>query len=235
MSRFDFKQFTIHQDACAMKVGTDGVLLGAWVEISGATRIWDVGAGTGLISLMLAQRSPSARISAVEIDAAAASQARGNAEDSPWSARIEVVEGDIRSVADTLPRPELIVSNPPFFTNALLPADSARCAARHDSTLPMRDLMQLAASALTPAGTLAVILPADRTDDAVAEAAMAGLSPYRITAVRTTPVKVPKRMLMQFSRSGGEISREDHYIQEAPGHYSDWYRNLTLDFYLRLH
>lgn len=216
-----------------MKVGTDGVLLGAWVDLSRAERIWDVGTGTGLIALMLAQRSASAQITAVEIDAAASAQARGNVAQSPWPDRIEVVEGDIRALADTLPGPDMIVSNPPFFTNALCPTDGARSTARHDSTLPLRDLMQIAARVLTPDGSIALIIPADRSDDAVVEATMAGLSPWRITAVRTTPAKSPKRVLMQFGRRGSDIVRDDRCIQDASGCYSDWYRRLTHDFYLR--
>ncbi|MDE6782220.1 MAG: methyltransferase [Paramuribaculum sp.] len=233
MSRFDFKQFSVYQDACAMKVGTDGVLLGAWADLSDAERIWDVGTGTGLIALMLAQRSASAQIAAVEIESAACAQARGNVAVSPWSDRIDVVEGDIRSLADTLSHPDLIVSNPPFFTNALRPVDNARSTARHDSTLPVRDLMQIASQVLTPNGSIAIIIPADRSQDAVVEATLAGLSPWRITAVRTTPAKAPKRMLMQFGRRGRDILREDHHIQKAPGCYSEWYSRLTHDFYLR--
>lgn len=218
-----------------MKVGTDGVLLGAWVDAPSSGHIWDVGTGTGLIALMLAQRCADARITAIEIDPAAAAQARQNIEASPWAHRIEVVTGDIRAVADTLPRPDLIVSNPPFFTNALLPPDGARSAARHDTTLPMRALIDIASQSLNPSGSLAMIIPADRADDAVTEAAMARLSPCRLTAVRTTPAKAPKRMLLRFTRSttvSSSLISDDQFIQEAPGVYSQWYRNLTHDFYL---
>ena len=129
---FQFKQFTVRHDKCAMKVGTDGVLLGAWAPVQDVKRILDVGAGSGLISLQLAQRNPEAVITSVEIDPAAAAQAQENIQSSPWSNRMEVVCCDFRKYHPE-DKFDLIVSNPPYFVDALRCPDNQRCMARHTS------------------------------------------------------------------------------------------------------
>ena len=152
---FSFRQFTIHQDQCAMKVGTDGVLLGAWVNVENAQRILDVGTGTGLIALMCAQRSESV-IDAVEVDRAASEQAAVNCSASPWKDRITVVHDSFQHFAEsTAYRYDLIVSNPPFFKNSLKPKGLARSLARHDDRLSYESLLYYTVKILEPGGTLA--------------------------------------------------------------------------------
>ena len=142
-SYFQFKQFTVFHDRCAMKVGTDGVLLGAWTRTGQGCSILDIGTGTGLIALILAQRIPDARITAVELDREAALQAAENVRNSPWAARIEVVEADIRQYATRVSHPfDIIVSNPPFFNSSLHSPSEARTQARHTDSLSYAELFQ---------------------------------------------------------------------------------------------
>ena len=159
-SSFKFKQFTIFHDKCAMKVGTDGVLLGAWAPADGAERILDVGTGTGLIALQLAQRNPHARITAIEIDATAAGQAAENVSRSLWTDRVEVVCRDFRDYQPEN-RFDLIVSNPPYFIDALKCPDEQRCTARHAGNLNYDLLFRRSASLLKEQGVVSIIIPAE--------------------------------------------------------------------------
>ena len=157
---FQFKQFTVRHDKCAMKVGTDGVLLGAWAPVQDVKRILDVGAGSGLISLQLAQRNPEAVITSVEIDPAAAAQAQENIQSSPWSNRMEVVCCDFRKYHPE-DKFDLIVSNPPYFVDALRCPDNQRCMARHTSELNYELLFGHSAHLLSEQGVISIIIPAE--------------------------------------------------------------------------
>ena len=249
---FQFKQFTVRHERCAMKVGTDGVLLGAWAPVEGVGRILDVGTGTGLVALQLAQRSASARITAIEIDPDAAAQAGENVAASPWSDRIEVVCGDFatfRQIAtfDTFATPslvakptvaeeegyDLIVSNPPYFTEALQCPDPRRCTARHTATLDYALLFRRGAALLAPGGVLALIFPADAEPRVLEAAACSALYPCRRLAVYTKPGKPLRRLLMAFSPRLAPCRHDELYIHTPDGSYSEDYRRLTGDFYLR--
>lgn len=157
---FQFKQFTVRHDKCAMKVGTDGVLLGAWAPVQNAKYILDVGAGSGLISLQLAQRNPWASITSIEIDPAAAAQAKENIQSSPWSDRMEVICSDFRDYhAEN--KFDLIVSNPPYFVDALKCPDNQRCMARHTSELNYELLFGHSTHLLSEQGIISVIIPSE--------------------------------------------------------------------------
>ena len=155
---FRFKQFTVFQSECAMKVGTDGVLLGAWADTHNATRILDIGTGTGLLALMLAQRAPHAEITAIEIDPAAVEQAAANAQNSPWGNRIRIIGGDFGKHIFK-EKFDLIVSNPPYFCNSLKNPDEKRKTARHDDTLTQETLAKGIAEIIAKNGTACVIYP----------------------------------------------------------------------------
>lgn len=223
---FRFKRFTIRQERCAMKVGTDGTLLGAWAQ--GGNRILDVGTGTGLIALMMAQRFPKAQVTGVDIDGQACGQARENVEASPFD--IEVVQANVCDVEGTF---DCIVSNPPYFEHSLECPDDGRTRARHTSALSYRALMASSWRLLADDGELSLVIPAEGKARLEEEAALAGFSKSRECWIRTTPRKAPKRCLLAFRKHPVEvIEREEGVIETAPKMRSDWYQQLTKDFYL---
>lgn len=230
---FTFKQFTIHHDRCAMKVGTDGVLLGAWTDLHSSSRILDIGTGTGLIALMLAQRNPEAFITAIDIDMEAVEQAHGNIQSSPWKNRVEVIQQDIctfipNALFDT------IVSNPPYFIDSLKCTDIQRNTARHTDTLDAEHLLSKVAELLTPNGRFSLILPADQTNDLLRLAAIHGLYPSRHTAVITRPGLAPKRILIEFRKKKETLQTNELVIELERHIYSEDYIALTKDFYLKM-
>lgn len=236
MTSFRFKQFTIEQDRTAMKVGTDGVLLGAWAE--GGARILDIGTGTGLVALMMAQRFPHAEVTAIELDHAAATQAADNAARSPFASRVSVVEGDInifceeRRTTNEERSVKSIVCNPPYYANTLPSRSASRDMARSAATLTLRQLMTVASRLLAHDGTLSVVLPADSRSEAEAEAALAGLCLERRTLVRTTARKPPKRVLLAFSPTPPPTLADETVTLQDGNDRSPWYARLTRDFYL---
>ena len=230
---FSFKQFTIHHDRCAMKVGTDGVLLGAWTNLENANRILDVGTGTGLIALMLAQRTIDAGITAIDIDVDAVGQAQENVQASPWEDRVDVVLQDVCTyVPDGLF--DIIVSNPPYFVNSLKCPDGQRTTARHADSLDANRLIGKVTELLTPEGCFSLILPADQTDELLRIAEEYGLYPSRLTRVITRPGLPPKRVLVEF-RKTPQSCEEAELVVELDRHvYSEDYIALTKDFYLKM-
>lgn len=228
---FTFKQFAVQQHLCAMKVGTDGVLLGAWAE--GGARILDIGTGTGLIALMMAQRFPEARVSAIDVVPDACSQALQNVAASKFAGRIEVVEASAQAYSPPFLY-DSIVSNPPFFVNSLKAPDANRSLARHSDTLSYRDLFTSVARLLAPDGVFSAIIPSECLSHFVSEAYLAGLSPTRRCAVRTVLRKQPRRYLLAFRReSNAPMHAEEVVLQDADGKRSEWYRSLTEDFYIK--
>ena len=242
---FQFKQFTVHQGLCAMKVGTDGTLLGAWATSPGGN-ILDIGTGTGLIALMMAQRYPQAQVTAIDIDPQAVRQARENVAASPFADRITIIEGDIRQLSTptttnvtspslplhspftplSLPLFDTIVCNPPYFDASLESPDAQRTLARHTSSLSYRELMTCAWRLLSESGELSVVIPFDCRTRLEAEATLAGFSIVRTCAVRTTPTKPPRRFLLAFQKHPGLLQTEELVIG------SDAYIELTKAFYL---
>lgn len=230
---FTFKQFTIRHDRCAMKVGTDGVLLGAWTDVNHSQRMLDIGTGTGLIALMLAQRCPQASITAIDIDIDAVGQAQENVLLSPWSDRVEVKLQDICKYL-TDKHFDTIVSNPPYFIDSLKCPDNQRNTARHTDTLDAERLLESVSRLLTDDGRFSIILPAEQTDLLIQTAYTQGLYPSRKTTVITRPGLSPKRILMEFQKTK-EAFQPDELIIELERHvYSEGYIALTKDFYLKM-
>ena len=230
---FTFKQFTVYHDRCAMKVGTDGVLLGAWAPVEQASRVLDVGTGTGLIALQMAQRNAIARVTGVEVDADAALQARENVAASPWRERVEVVCADFEDF-----RPDgvydLIVSNPPYFVDALKCPDDQRSLARHGGGLNYTCLFRHSRELLAGEGKVSVIVPAEMAGPAEDAAWAYGLYPERRTHVYTKEGKPPRRVLMTFGRKLRSPREDALYISASDGSYTEAYKELTKDFYLKL-
>jgi tRNA1Val (adenine37-N6)-methyltransferase len=232
MAGFRFKQFEVAQDRCAMKVGTDGVLLGAWMPIREVDRrLLDIGTGTGLIALMAAQRSPQSRIVALDLLEECVAQARENADNSPWGDRIETRQGDVLGF-ESEPF-DLIFSNPPYFESSLHSPDAARNVARHTDTLSLKGLLEAVLRLLSPGGRFAVILPVEQADRLVRLAAL-DLWLERRCDVQTTPTSSPRRSMLLFSREEPRQRREERLlIQHSPENYSEEYRALVADFYLK--
>lgn len=242
---FRFKRFSVENRRSAMKVGTDGVLLGAWADVPGnlteeyknlpnpVPRILDIGAGTGLVSLMLAQRFPTASVTAIEIDSDSAKECAVNFRQSPWAGRLETVHDDF--LAARLPAAyNLIVSNPPFFNNGAKAPDSARHIARHEDSLPLDRLIARASNLLEPMrGSLALVLPTERCDEAVFAAEISRLYLWRKVMVTTVPGKAPRRVLLQFLNRETPSNITAEYLSDSSGNRSEWHRALVKDFYLK--
>ncbi|MBQ7472671.1 MAG: methyltransferase [Prevotella sp.] len=232
---FRFKQFTIHQDRCAMKVGTDGVLLGAWAE--GGSNILDIGTGTGLIACMMAQRFPDARVQAIEIDEAACQQAKENISASPFSERIFITNTSLQEYittpSDGTRKFDSVVCNPPYFVNALKAPDAQRNLARHADTLPFSSLAKGVQALLEEDGVFSMIIPTDSVSAFLQETIFQGLFLTRRFDVKTTPHKAPKRSLLSFRKRfrEGDYSEGVETLQDATGNRSEWYMKITDNFY----
>jgi tRNA1Val (adenine37-N6)-methyltransferase len=218
---FRFKNFTVEQDLCAMKVGTDGVLLGAWAR--GGEQVLDVGTGTGLIALMMVQRYPEARVTALDIDEGAVRQATINVEQAEAKDRIRVVQ---QRVQEHEGQYDAIVSNPPFFIDSLNAPDVQRNTARHADTLTYAELMEAAWRLLKDDGELSVVVPFDYRQRMEDEATFRGFFPSRVCAVKTVERKPAKRYLLAFRKHPCQCVKETMTIGD------EQYRQLTGDFYL---
>ena len=229
---FRFKQFEIHDELSAMKIGTDGVLLGAWVDIADARHILDVGTGTGLVAIMCAQRNAQARVHGIDIVEDAATEAQQNIARTAWCDRLSAEHADLRNYIPDV-RYDHIVSNPPFFLTTLQSPDAARAMARHADTLPYADLVSAAERLLEPGGRLSVVLPTECAAT-FRRIAFERLWLSRITEVVTREGEAPKRTLMEFRLSDSPLMpRADSLtIQAKDGSYTEEYRRLTEEFYL---
>ena len=213
-----------------MKVGTDGLLLGAWAQ--GGKHVLDIGTGTGLIALMMAQRFPDAHVDAIDIDADAASQAEDNARRSPFVDRVAVRCVSLQEyVAER--EYDSIVCNPPFFTQSLQSPDSKRTLARHSVALPFDDLFRHARRLMSEDGVLSIVVPSDALSQIETVAVMNNLFLVRRCLVRTKRKKPARRLLLSFSQKPSPFHDEGGVIQEAVNEPSEWYRNLTCDFLLK--
>lgn len=233
---FKFKQFTIQQERCAMKVGTDGVLLGAWANLPDdgrVARLLDIGSGTGLLSMIAAQRSTGLIIDGIDIENEAVKQSIENAKNSNWGDRINFFH---TSVQDFKPdyRYDYIVSNPPYFINSLKEGSDARAIARHANTLSYPELAENVERLLSGKGVFSVIFPYVEANIFIVEAAKKELFCHRRMDVRGSATRPIKRVLLQFSRERGDVFDEELVIEEAERHsYTPKYRELTKEFYLK--
>ena len=231
---FQFRQFTVHQQHCAMKVGTDGTLLGAWARVSeGSCRVLDIGTGTGLIALMMAQRYPEALVTAIDIDESAVLQAQENVSASPFADRINVLKADVLTFDDT-EKFDSIVCNPPFFEDSLTCPNPQRTEARHTVTLGYRQLMESAFRLLRNDGRFSVIIPADCRARLESEAHLRGFFISRLCSIQTTPSKAPKRYMIELTKQPvNEIDITNGILETSPQKRSDWYHELTKEFYIK--
>jgi tRNA1Val (adenine37-N6)-methyltransferase len=239
---FRFKQFSVRHERSAMKVGTDGVLLGAWCRAVDSTRILDVGTGCGLIALMLAQRFPESLVDAVEIDPEAAKEAEENCQVSPWSLRLKAFSDDFMSVSFP-DRYGLIVSNPPWYDSEMKSPEQVRSLARHSDALTPEALASRVAELLDIDGRFSVILPVDKAPRLMNAATIHGLHLVRKTFVRPTPSKPPHRLLMEFYRRRTHLEenhKRPHLLSdeltvetEVRHDYTAEFRTLLKDFFLR--
>jgi len=233
---FHFKEFTIDQDRCAMKIGTDGVLLGAWVSLDlNPGHILDIGPGTGIISLQLAQRSSFASIDAVEIDDAAFEQCTDNFENSLWADRLFCYHASAQEFATEMDESyDLIVSNPPFYSEDFKTENTARDTARFNDALPFDHLIGCVYNLLSEDGVFALILPRKEEESFIALASEAGLFPKRICRVRGNTTTEEKRSLIEFSFRSIETEITELIIETERHQYTEAYKNLVKDFYLKM-
>lgn len=236
MEPFKFKQFEIHQDKCAMKVGTDGVLLGAWADVSNTKRILDIGAGTGLIAIMLGQRTEDAIVHAVEIDDVAFDQAKQNMALAPWKDRLDVFHLAIQEYANSAePEYDLIVSNPPFFSGGTFSHNQDRNSVRHTIKLPHNDLLTAVRKLLAADGKFCVILP---FIEGLRFKEMASTYKFyctKVTNVKPKADKAVERLLLQFERQPKETIEDELIIQnEGRNDWTTEYVGLTGEFYLKM-
>ncbi len=238
MGVFNFKRFAVVNERSAMKVNTDGVLLGAAMTVHETDRtMLDVGTGTGTIALMAAQRAGRIRndveIDAIDIDEASASEAGMNFMNSPWAGRLKAHHASLEefSAASDM-KYDLIFSNPPYFEDSLPAPELRRCNARHTAGLSYRELLQFAAERLTEKGRFSIVLPADREADLTRCARMNGLHLFRIMRVRTVPRKAPGRIVAEFSRERCSEPEDFVLTIQDEGKYTQEYLSLTHEFYL---
>lgn len=227
---FRFKQFSVRHDRCAMKVGTDGVLLGAWGSVEGK-RILDIGTGTGLIALMAAQRNPEADVLGIDIDESAVAQARENVAESPFNRRIECILKDLLTFESEAPF-DAILCNPPFFTEDTLPDNRSRALARNNKCLPFPQLIKKVAVLLAENGTFSLIIPSGLAQEIVGLCMENGLHLVRRCQVHTTARKPPRRTLLEFSRQNRSCEMQTLCLVADDGTRSRQYKELTKDFYL---
>ena len=229
-SRFTFKQFAVEQSGAAMKIGTDGVLLGAWVDVVNANRVLDVGTGTGVIALMMAQRSGAQTIVGVDIEQGAVECAVANFASSPWAGRLMAVQSSVQDFEDE--KFDLIVSNPPYFSHSLLCPDSCRTTARHTTSLTLEQLDASVCRMLEKRGRFALILPTEQMERYLA---LTQLNLVRRCDVRSRSESETIRTMAELSFGGREsVVCESLTIYEDEGRqYTAQYRELTKDFYLK--
>ncbi|MBX2846468.1 MAG: methyltransferase [Saprospiraceae bacterium] len=233
---FKFKQFSINQDRCAMKIGTDGVLLGAWAGVeNNPSSILDIGSGTGLLALMLAQRSLAENIEALEIDEDAYEQCVENFEASPWADRLFCYHAGLDEFLEEIEEPyDLIVSNPPFYSEDVSSGNIARDNARQNKSLPFDELLEGVSKLLSAKGHFATIIPFKEEHTFMALATSFGLFPNRILRVKGNPSTEIKRSVLEFSFTKGEVVEDALTIEIKRHEYTAVYQELTRAFYLKM-
>ena len=234
MSRsFSFKQFTIHQDGAAMKLGIDSVLLGAWVNTKGCETLLDVGTGTGILALMLAQKTPNAKIHAIDIDLDALNCARENFENAPFANRLTLSHESFQS-HDPNKIYQLIISNPPYFSNGIEPNIKSRRTARFDTHLSLSELFQHSFDHLAASGTLQIILPANREEESITLSRDYKLFLTRKCAIIPVRGREKNRILLSFGKEQKPLVMEEIVIREKDNSFTEEFKTLTSDFYTKL-
>lgn len=233
---FRFKQFSVDDKRTAMKVGTDGVLLGAWGYLPDTGRILDVGAGSGLIALMAAQRGAGrVTVDAVEIDMGAAGDAKDNFCASPWGDRMNLFCEDFKTFAVSCRHKyDAVFSNPPYFRNSLLPDEAGRVTARHTAALEYDELFRSVAKLLSAEGRFSLVTPSDSYDDIARIALENSLYLTRLTYVSTIYGIKHKRILSEWGSTPSDYVMENLAIEKSPGHYTEEYIRLVKDFYINM-
>jgi tRNA1Val (adenine37-N6)-methyltransferase len=233
---FKFKQFTIHQDKCAMKIGTDGVLLGAWVNIEhNPNSVLDIGAGTGIIALMTAQRCSAQNIDAIEIDENAYEQCVDNFENSLWSDRLFCYHASLEEFVDEVEdKYDLIISNPPFYSDDYKSNNKQRDLVRFLEALPFEHLLESVSKLLSEEGKFSVIIPFKEEEQFIALASTVNLFPNRILRVKGNPNTEIKRSLLEFSFHKSNVKANELVIETGRHQYTEDYINLTKYFYLKM-
>jgi len=230
---FSFKQFTIYQDKCAFKVGTDGVLLGAYADVTGTTNVLDVGTGSGLIALMIAQRC-DAVIIAIEPDEESFNQACSNFLNSSWNNRIKSFNIDVQSYQPDNLKFDLIVSNPPYFTGSLKNPDPRKSASRHNDSLSTFEMLGAVSRLLNEEGKFQVIMPYAEGNILIAEAYEHGLFCNCILRIKPLPASEVRRLILTFSRHRIKVTEKFLTIEHGLRHdFTEEYMNLTREFYLK--
>jgi tRNA1Val (adenine37-N6)-methyltransferase len=233
---FKFKQFTVNLNRCAMKIGTDGVLLGAWTNLKNRPfSILDLGAGTGILGLIMAQRSNAELIEAIEIDANAYEQCAENFENSPWSDRLFCYHASLLEFVEEIDDSyDLIICNPPFYSEDYKSNNNSRDLARFNDAMPFEHVIYAAANLLSKNGILSIIIPFKEEENLTSIALKVGLFPKRITHVKGNPESAIKRSLLEFSFEESEIETSELTIEIGRHQYTEDYTNLTKEFYLKM-
>ena len=240
MSDFDkpfrFKQFTVLQDKCAMKVGTDAILLGSWTTVEKhQNSILDIGAGTGILALMMAQRSEVPLIDALEIDDSAYEQCVTNFENSPWNDRLFCYHASLQEFIDEIDDTyDLIISNPPFYSDDYKSKNEQRDVARFQDALPFEHLIESASKLLSEAGILSVIIPFKEEETFILLARNFNLFPKRVLRIKGNLSSEIKRSLLEFSFTESKVKINELIIEAERHQYTQDYINLTKDFYLKM-
>lgn len=236
MSVFKFKEFEVNQDHCAMKIGTDGVLLGAWAGLKhNPESILDIGTGTGVVALMLAQRSDAMTVDALELDDDAYEQATENFEQSSWGDRLFCYHAHLYEFAAEMDEEyDLIVCNPPYFSEDTKSPSLARNQARFEDSMPFDLLVGAVDKLLSAFGTFCVVLPRKREEEFISLCSMVDLHPNRILRVKGNPKSQPKRSLIEFSYGETQPKIEKLTIEIERHEYTNAYKDLVKDFYLKM-
>lgn len=231
---FTFKQFEIDDSLCAMKIGTDAVLLGAWTNCMGAENILDIGTGSGILALMMAQKS-QAEITAIEIEENSCRQAQLNFQKSKWNNRISLNHTSLQKFSiECSIKFDVIISNPPYFVNSLKPEKTNRAIARHTDTLSIEELFKYTVKLMHAESTFNLIFPAEYTEQLINEAAANKLHLIQLCEIQPNTEKAANRVMMRFSLTEKSLTHEKIVIElDKRHHYSNEYIHLTKDFYLK--
>jgi tRNA1Val (adenine37-N6)-methyltransferase len=229
MSAFKFKHFELSQNQVAMKVGTDAFLLGATLKVQGKKNVLDIGTGSGVLALMMAQQNQLLSVTALEIDGPSALEAKLNFENSPWKQRLELIHSDFLEFQPSS-KFDLIVSNPPYFENGLLNTDKRKSNARHEVSLPMNQLFDRVQHMLTEDGDFWLILPFENRCKWITYASKIGLH-CRFNQLIYGKPNLPKRAILSFSKISGNCIQTEFVIRCSDGMYSEEYKSLTREFH----